>query len=980
MAKERNKGWRLYKNPLLDIESGDEIHYMITITNDGLSDAFNIVTTDDLSVYLTFSSVIPPAPSGTVVHPTPPTPDGTVTWTEGFLAVSDTKTLIFSCTVNSIPIPGEAVENFATSLYDTNTVNPLTLGPVKSNIVTFNYAYPEIIKTVNKESALVGEEIEYTINVRVPLGVKIYDVTINDILPTEQSYVPFTLTKNGVNIGSATLTFPTETEIDATISEVNIEYKFRAKINSITSPPQQGQINTTTLDWKYTPLGPDGPQQSSTSTIYVSDAELILTKSQKNVTTSPFSPFTTDDILVNVGDLIYYELKVNNPNSYGLVNVTISETIDELLTFIGIASIDTGTLTVVSGNLLWTIPSIPANTEYKAIIALSVNSGGLTGERIPNSFNAIFGIQGETPLVYYGPKNSNTVYAILGELSVLKYASNESFRVGDIITYFIEITVPFGTIAKNIAVKDTLPSKQIYLGPASYDSTFLTPIFSNGDIIFNIPVVDARLEKKKITITFLARVLDGNNVEPYVETQRNIVKVTSEIDDEGTLSPEIEEYVDVEVTRPYVFVAKTQRNITQDTGYTTDIMPVLADDILEFRLTVHNFGSSTAYNIAVEDYISPYLEYTGYFDASIGNVNYLPLLRRIEWTIDELPINTVKSLIFRVKVVGGIPAGGFSKNKGSFIYSTNNTTPITYPKEDSNEVIQKFPDIEASKTADIYYTTIGTTIRYTVTFKLPKGTSIVNGQFTDILPIGQTYVGNATLMGHPIEPVLVEAQTVVFPVVPYGYAEEDEYYNYSFDVLVESAVIDPVTLIEAQQNCAFGVWYLTPEELGPGIQTCSNVYVTNIETNLLKEQRNKTKEGDFTTENIVGSLGQLVEYKLVVTNSGPNPMYSVQIKDVLNSDLKFIEVVYSEGTVTHTGEASDGTVDIYIDSIGVGETKTFIFKVKILRRAQGTIQNKADLTFKLSPESDIVFEGIKSNNVIINNQGSGSRGVSIKRY
>ncbi|MBZ4662591.1 MAG: hypothetical protein JG776_273 [Caloramator sp.] len=972
--KNATKGGDFTKNPIFDVEAGDEIHYKLTITNDGLADAFNIITTDILSSYLIFSSVVPPPPTGTVTHIA-----GTVTWTESTLTVGETKTLIFSCIVNSIPTPGEAVENFAESLYDTNTINPKTLGPALSNKVTFNYAYPEITKKVDKNAALVGEEVEYTINVSVPLGVKIYDVTVNDILPIEQSYVPFTLTKNGVNLGAATLTFPVETEIDAQLAEVTIEYKFRAKVNNITAPPQQGQINTATLDWKYTPLGPSGPQQTATSTVYVSNANLILTKSQNNVTTNPSNPFTTDDIKVNVGDLVYYELKVYNPNSYALVNVVATETIDPLLSFVDTISVDTGTLNVSSGNLEWTIPSIPSGTEYKAVIALIVNSDAFTGQRIPNSFNATFAIQGATPLVYYGPKTSNTVYAVLGELGVLKYASDNTFKVGDIITYFIEITVPYGTKAKNISIIDTLPSKQIYLGPASYNSTTLTPIFSNGDIIFNIPLVDATLEEKTITITFNARVLDGNNSEPYVETQRNIVKVTSEIDEEGTLSPEIEKYVDVEITRPFVFVAKTHRNITQETGYNTDTMPVLADDILEFRLTVHNFGSSSAYNIVIEDYISPYLEYTGYYDAPIGTVNYLPLVRKIEWTIDELPVNTVKSLIFRVKVVGGIPAGGFSKNKGSFIYSTNNTTPITYPKEDTNEVIQKFPDIEVSKIADIYYTTVGTIIRYTVTFKLPKGTSIVNGQFTDILPIGQTYVGNATLMGQPIEPVLVEAQRVVFPVVPYAYAEEDEYYNYAFDVSILSANPDPITLIDTQQNCAYGVWYLSSEEIGPGIQICTNIYVTNSEISLSKEQRNLTKQGEFTTNNIVGSLGQLVEYRLVITNSGPYPIYNVNVSDILNDDLKFIEVVYAEGTVTHTGEPSDGIVYIDIDSMGVGETRTFIFKVKILRRAQGTIKNNAKLTFKLSPESDIVFEGIKSNTVIINNQGSGSRGVSIKK-
>ncbi|SKA79425.1 conserved repeat domain-containing protein/fimbrial isopeptide formation D2 domain-containing protein [Caloramator quimbayensis] len=979
LQRNATKGGDFTKDALLDIASGDEIQYKINITNNGASTAINVVTTDDLSSFLTFDSVIG-TPVGTVNHPTTPAPDGTVTWSGFDLLVNETQILIFSCIINSSPTPGQAVQNKSETYYDTNTINPVTLGPEYSNIVQLNYAYPQITKTADKTSALVGDIIEYTINVTVPKGVKIYDVEINDTLLSQQSYIPYSLTKNDVPLGAITLDIPVETEIDATSDTVIIEYKFKASVDSIISPPQEAQTNNVTLNWKYTPLGPSGPEESSSVVVYVSNANINLTKSQKNYTKNPLSPFVTSDINADFLDIIYYELKIQNPNSYDLSNVIVSDILDSIYDFIEVIYIDTGTINFSLDTITWNVGILPSDTEYKAIIALKINKIGLSGYRIANIFYAEFSIKDADPIVVYGPLYSNIVYVVLSDILITKYASSNTVKVGDVFTYYIEIKVPLGTKAKDIIIKDTLPLKQVYVGPAQYDSTIIEPHLLDNEIIFNIPEIDASYEEKTVVLSFNVRVLEGNNSPPFTETQTNNVTATNIIDDKGTVGPLKTASLNVEVTRPYVFIPKSQRNITKGTGYTEDMISVNADDIIEFRLVAHNLGSSTAYNVIVEDIISSYFEYTGIYDAQYGTVSYDSSTQKIKWIIDEIPINTAFILTFQVKVVGGIPAGNSTNDSALFEYSTNNTTPITFINNKTNIVVQLFPEIKAVKTSNIYYTSLNGIIRYTVTFTLPKGTSIYNGQFTDFLPIGQTYLGNATLMGMPIEPVEVDAQKVVFPVVPYYYAEfEDENFNYEFDVKITSAIIDPITQLDAQYNYASGEWYFTPYEKSLGICSCTYIYVTDSNISLVKQQKKADSPQDFTTNNITGSLQEFVEYKLIVKNSGPNKIYSVNVKDILSPDLKFIETIYAEGILIHTGEDKDGTILINIDSIDVSSEKTFIFKMQILKRASGFIDNLSSLSFKLSNQSPYVFEGIISNTVRIDNKASGKRGVSIKK-
>ncbi|QIB26790.1 DUF11 domain-containing protein [Caloranaerobacter azorensis] len=967
LKEQRNvtQGGNFTTEPLLGVVTGDIVEYRITITNDGANTAYNVVTTDNLDSSLTFTGVVV-SPPGTVVSSVPlGSPDGVITWTETNIGVGESRVLVFSVKVNSGPAPGTNVLNQTSTVYDTSLVNPTTLGPELSNIVGFNYTLPEIIKRVDKNSVFVGDTITYTVEITIPNGNIAYDVQVVDNLPPNQSYVPDSLTRNGISIiPSPTLTFPQEGTIDATGGAVTIVYTFKAVINSMSTSPQDTQINTATINWATAPGGPAGTPQSDTVEVYVTDLDIQLEKEQKNFTTG--GSFTTDLIQISVGDVIHYRLTVTNPSStYTLYNVVIKDDLDSLLSFISQVTLPpAGVIIHTGGTITWSIPSIPPSTSYSAVVAVKVLSGGVAQSSILDSIYATFSaVSGLSPT--FGPIISNSVEAKLPSLQIDKFASNDDVEIGELIEYVLTVTVPKGTIAYDVVLTDTLPDGQIYIGEATKNGVPVFPSVSGQLVTFDTEnLIDATLDSVTIIYTFKARVVEGTTSYPFIETQTNNAEVNWDIDTLGTPAVPSKVSKDIVVKSPFLFIRKDQSNITKFTCCETQPIFVEMGDIVEFRLVVHNFGKAPAYNVVITDVLDRFEEYKGVVYISAGTAAFDASNKKLTWTIDVLDVDTVAVLSFRIEVLGGISAGGRDYNLATAYYDTNQATPITYGPFKSNEVVQIYPNVRIEKTSDIDNTAIGGIITYTVKFILPKGTVAYNGQFTDILPIGQKYNGNATLNGVPIIPEEVLGQFIAFPAVPYAEAlDEDAVFEYKFEAKVVSAIVDPVSLVEVQTNEGYGHWDLEPGVPANLVKGIKNVKVTDIKVDIYKVQRNVSKDKDFTENPIYVYPDEIVEFKIQIVNTGPRTVHDIEVTDILSDELKFIKSIYVPvGTVlTHSGESRGGTVKWLIPLLDSGDSLEVIFSVKLTDSVLSPIFNKALASFRISETNPDRFGNLFSN-------------------
>lgn len=959
--------------PLTGIAAGDIVEYRITLTNDGAGDAYNVITTDSLDPSLTYLSLTSVDPPASVVTPPPPGPGGTVNWTinPGPIPSGGTAALIFQVTVNTGPAPGTAVFDESSTLYDTFTTSPATLGPVLSNQVAFNYNVPEIIKSVDKNAVFVGETVNYTVIVTIPSGNIAYNVQLTDTFPPEQTYNTGTLQVDGVlttPVSTSPLVTPVIPIIDAAAGAVSVIYTFSATVNSIAAGPQQAQVNTGTVSWTLDPAGMNpGNPQSSTTIVYVTNSDITPVKTQSN---NIGGPFTSSPIQTTVGSMVYYKLSVTNPGPNIIYNVNVNDTFDLLLQIINVST-DAGSAVVTGNTINWMISSIAAPTPiitYNAIVSALVLPGGGTGSIIPNFFTAVFDALIPPPEIEYGPKTSNTVLTGLPSLQFIKTASSMNVELGDIITYNLSVIVPSGTIAYHVVVSDTLPGGQNYVGNAFIDGNPVTPTQVGQTITFPIqPVIDAATGQVTLLFSFDTRVVTGNTSPPFTEIQTDNATVNYAIDPQGHPGTPLNASLDITVNNPFLSVIKRHCNVTHGNCFTTEPISVNAFDIVRYQLEAANSGASPAYHVVITDVLGPFEQFAAFVLVSAGIATYNPANRTVTWVIDTIPPNTIYDLRFDVQELPGVGAGGSNTDSARFIYDSNTTTPIQIGPADTNEVVQNYPNLQLVKNSDIVNTVVGNTLTYTILLTIPSGTIAYNVQLFDILPIGQQYSDNATINGVPVIPDSINGQLITFPIIPFVDATIGAVnYIYTFNALVISANVDPVTLFDTQTNESNVSWFIDPQTPANPIAATTDVNITDSLVEITKLQRNVTKGDSFTDQHISGYVNQTIEYSLTVTNTGPNPVYNVSITDALSNDLAFVSAVsVPVGTLNHTGGGTDGLVTWTFSPLNSGDSVTAVFSTTIVTNPTGSITNFASGDFTVTVTNPDRYQTINSNEVIL---------------
>ncbi|WP_346891675.1 hypothetical protein [Clostridium sp. UBA3887] len=952
-------------SPLLNISTSDVVEYRITLTNDGTSPAYNVVTTDILDSSLTYLSLT--SVTAGVIIPTPG-PGGTINWiiNPGPISPEESEILVFQVDVNSGPAPGTSVTNHSSTLYDTLDTNPTTLGPALSNKVAFNYNNPEIIKTVDKNALFVGDVVNYTVEVTIPLGNVAYNVQLIDILPPEQSYNPGTLVVDNVitlPLSTNPLVTPIIPVVDATLAPITIVYTFDATINSITVTPQQLQINTATVTWDLDPggLNPGTPQNSET-TVYVTNSNLILEKTQSN---DIGGPFVSNPIQTSVGDLIYYKLSITNPGLTEIFHVNVNDTFSPLLQIVNITH-SVGAKLIDDNNFIWMINSIAPLTTVHAIVWALVLPGGGSSSTIPNAFTATFDAVSSTPHIEYGPITSNTVLAELPSLQFNKLASSVDVQLGDVITYTLRVTIPNGTIAYNLIVSDTLPPGQNYTNNASIGGTPVEVTQVGQTVTFPTQsIIDATAGEVTLDFTFDARVVTGNNLPPYTEIQTNNATGNYSINPQGDPGNPLSDSLDINVNRPYIDVIKSHSNCTEDTCFIIEPLSVNVGDIIRYKLAVTNSGASPAYNVVITDVLDPFNGFTNIEFITDGIASYDNLTRTVTWVIGSIPAGETFTMIFDIEVLEGVGAGGNTTNFATYTYNSNTTTPIEFGPIDTNEVQLNYPKLQLTKNANITNTVIGKVITYTITLTIPNGTLAYNVQLSDIIPVGQQYNNNATLNDSPI---IIESRMghlINFPVIPFVDATNGEVvYVYTFETIVVSANVNPLTLIDSQINESYVNWFIDPQTAAEPVNSSATVNVTNSFMEITKLQRNVSQQGSFTDTPINGYVGQTLEYSLTVTNTGPNPIYDLIVSDSLSNNLGFVsEVSVPIGILTHSGEPVGGFILWSFNPLNPGESFTAVFSVKVATQPTEPVINLASGHFTVTSSGSDYFETLNSNQV-----------------
>ena len=385
---------------------GDNVTYTVTVTNDGIGDANNVVVKDTLGKGLIFISA---TGNYTFDEAT-----NTITWIVD-LAKCESKTFKVNATVSEYG----------------NVTNTVIVGNKTFNK---NVTVPEINpnKTVNNEIPNFGDNVTYTVRVT------------NDGIGDANNVVVCDILGKGLKFLNADGNF-TYDEKTGTITWI---------VDLAKGETKTFNVNVTVLSYG-----------DLSNKVVVGNKTVI-----KNITVPEINPGKEINIEVpNFGDNVTYTVIVNNTGKVNATNVVVADKLGEGLTFVNAS--DGGVYNETTRTITWIINLTAGETKY-----LYVNTTVSAYGNITNS-------------VIVGNKTFNKNVTV-PEIIPVKEVNSSDIHIEDEITYTIAVSNPGKTNATNIVIKDVLPEGLKFINasnggvydPATGIITWIVNITANSTV------------------------------------------------------------------------------------------------------------------------------------------------------------------------------------------------------------------------------------------------------------------------------------------------------------------------------------------------------------------------------------------------------------------------------------------------------------------------------------------------------------------
>ena len=526
---------------------GDKVDYTVTVTNDGIGDANNVVIVDRLGEGLTFVS----ASDNGVWDPV----KRTVTWIVD-LAKGESKVFSVIATVSgygnvtnslvvgnktagvnvTVPeiIPDKTVNisnpNFGDNVNYTVTVTNDGIGDAKDVVVrdvlgeglkfvsaTGNYTFDEATRTItwivdlakgeskvfsviatvsgygNVTNSLVVGNKTTGVNVTVPEINP--DKTVDNEIPNFGDNVTYTVTVTNDGIGDANNVVITDV-LDKGLKFLNAtgNFTYDEKTGTITWTVDLAKGETKTFNVNVTVLG----YGVLSNTVVVGNKTAVRNITVPEIIT--VKEVNSSDI--HIGDEITYTITVSNPGKINATNVVIRDILPEGLKFINASN--GGVYDPVTGIITW-ILNITANSTVDLTVDVCVNKSG----NITNTVNV-------------GNKTSNCTIESgdIVDLEIHIVADKSEIYVGDNIVYTVTVINNGPSDAINTIANILIPNA---LSILSYNATKGTFDITSGNwSIGNLT------NGEKVVLTFVAKALNEGNSTVYVNVTSETFEVIME--------------------------------------------------------------------------------------------------------------------------------------------------------------------------------------------------------------------------------------------------------------------------------------------------------------------------------------------------------------------------------------------------------------------------------------------------------------------
>ncbi|MDM5427036.1 DUF11 domain-containing protein [Bacillus mycoides] len=898
---------------------GDILTYTVIVPNTGLLPANNVTFTDVLPNGTSF------IPGSVTIDNVPQTNANPVAGISlGTINNGSSRTVAFQATVVSLPSQNP-ISNTANITFQ---YTPIAGGTTFNGLATSNSAGTQInladingTKSVNKLFTDIGETLTYSISLANIGNIAATNVIYTDPIPSGTTFIPGSVTFNGVTQAGAN---PANgISIGSIAANSTTTISFQVFVPSI--PQTNPILNSGTTTYQYIPV-PNQPAVSGTDTTnivstQVNNATVTMTKA-------------VDKNYADIGDTLTYTVAFTGTGNTNANNVIFTDVIPTGTTFVlNSLTIDGSTQVGANPANGVNIGSILTGTTKSVSFQVVVNTIPVSNA-VSNGSSASYQYTvnpSQLPIMKNISSNVVTTQINNANLTLTKSTNKQFATIGETISYTILITNSGNTAANNVQLTDPLPNGTIL----TLGSVTLNGVLQNVDSLVALPIGTIP-GGATFTLSFQVTVINitaqnpiiNNAFSSYIYTVNPSLPPTSKTANSNS-------------------VTSTIRLANLHASKSVDKTFAEVGDVLTYTFALTNDGNVAANNVLLSDSIANGTSFVP--NSVIVNGVTQPGATPASINIGSINANTTITASFQI-LITSIPNPNPILNSASISYnfivdpnaspvSKNTTSTTTFTQVNEANVI-------SAKTVDREFATVGDILTYTVILTNAGSVSADSPTFVDTNPDGTTFIPNTFLINGVLQNNADPNIGVPLPSIP-----ASGLITVSYQVTVTALPAQNPTTNSSSTQYSF---ILNPGD-PPIIETSlSNTVSTQI--NLANVVI--VKEVDLT----IADVGQPITYTISLANLGNTTANNVVVTDIIPPGTTIVPNSIFIGGALQLG--ADPSTGLPVGSIPAGGFTTIVFQISANGLpSPNPIQNSASLqySFIADPSLPVVVKNATSN-------------------